>query len=189
MYGLDAIIDSYKSKVDSKLYGNSDPNNYAYNVFRNCILRAMSVFLVKDLPGIMSYSIDEMRGLLFNRMRTVLYEGNTGYLFKPKFIRNMFLSLNTNRNDISSIRLYTGRYSNNEITTSEVLLNDTYLSAEERYIGRIFSELNAMGSMKKYVDKCGYGTKILPERYRSLETSGLTRYPNVLSFINKKFQN
>lgn len=139
--------------------------------FKKACLKGMYLFVLKDIPKADQLDADQLRGLLFNRLRTEVSNGQFGFSLDRhrSMCHRLIIQFTRDKSDVERITLYSGSYSNKEVihNTPEYQRAHT----EEKFLSTILSEMRFAGTMKDYL--ANHGLKITessrPENIRHLE--------------------
>jgi hypothetical protein len=141
------IVTNFSMNVRHNPHNEKSHKDARKHVYQRAVCHGLSMFFAVDMPSAKKFSMDQLRGLLYNRIRTNTYQYGDRPAFKKHTIRDFFITLNADKTDITRISLY--RRSSNE----EIFYDMQYVSEEEKFLAGVFAEINEMRSAKAYLRK------------------------------------
>lgn len=161
------------------------PREDRYLAFKKAVLKGMYLFIMKDMPKANQLDSDQLRGLLFNRIRTEITSAGHGFTFSGRCRKSpchsIIMQFTSDKTDIERITLFAGSYSNIEVTGDDSSTRRVS-SMEDKYLGMIFTEMRSSNlTMKQYL--ASHGLVIT-----STSNSNKTNYTDLLlNYTTKKF--
>jgi hypothetical protein len=187
------IAEDFSKKIGKKEDEKLKNPEFQYQVFKKQVIKACEAFIDKDLSVKKYDSADELRGLLLNRIRTNLSNLNVGYSLPCKSVRNMYLGFTQGKTDVTSVRLFSHNFSNDEITSEDGPSSKgrrSHVDSTDRMLGRVFMELNKCGSMKTFVRLNSTSYSLIDSKDVTTPADSIVsnRYSNILlPYLQKSF--